>query len=193
MPAPVSGTLVETRYKEGDVVPVGAVIAVIESEVAEEETPVSETPVTTPKANPTATQAEVVEQPTAVATAEGGKIPKRGPSGRFYSPLVRNIAAKEGISLDELEGIPGTGKGGRVTKKDILQYIESKKQAPPTRPPLRHRPHRHRYSLPYKQLPPTKSSQQYHRTTAMWKSSKWTACDNSSPNTWLSLGVLSRG
>ncbi len=130
VPAPVSGTLVETRYKEGDVVPVGAVIAIIESEVAEEEAPISETPVaTTPEVSPTPTQAELVEQPTAVANAEGSKIPKRGPSGRFYSPLVRNIAAKEGISLDELEQIPGTGKEGRVTKKDILQYLEQKKQA----------------------------------------------------------------
>src|SRR5690606_22586271 len=51
---------------------------------------------------------------------------KSGPSGRFYSPLVRNIARKEGIAMNELEQIDGSGTDGRVTKKDILSYIPNR-------------------------------------------------------------------
>src|SRR5205814_10171992 len=47
-------------------------------------------------------------------------------NGRFYAPLVLNIAASEGVSMSELEGIPGTGNDGRVTKKDILQYVSQR-------------------------------------------------------------------
>ena len=50
-----------------------------------------------------------------------------GSSNRFYSPLVLNIAASEGVSMTELEKIPGTGNEGRVTKKDILQYVSERK------------------------------------------------------------------
>ena len=50
-----------------------------------------------------------------------------GTGNRFYSPLVLNIAASEGVSMSELENIPGTGNEGRVTKKDILQYVSERK------------------------------------------------------------------
>ena len=56
----------------------------------------------------------------------GVGVPKNGPSGRFYSPLVRSIAKTEGISVGELESVTGTGQEGRVTKKDILGYIETR-------------------------------------------------------------------
>ena len=59
-------------------------------------------------------------------TVNGGDLDKNGPSGKFYSPLVRSIASTEGISMQELETIEGSGLAGRVTKKDILTYIEDK-------------------------------------------------------------------
>ena len=57
-------------------------------------------------------------------------IDRNGPSGKFYSPLVRSIAEKEGISMSELESLNGTGQAGRVTKKDILDYVENRTSAP---------------------------------------------------------------
>ena len=56
---------------------------------------------------------------------------RRGPSGRFYSPLVRSIAQEEGISMEELEGIPGSGSEGRVTKKDILSFVQARQGGAP--------------------------------------------------------------
>ena len=59
---------------------------------------------------------------------------RTGPSGRFYSPLVRSIASAEGISMDELESISGSGSEGRVTKKDILAYVANRGSAPSVAP-----------------------------------------------------------
>jgi 2-oxoglutarate dehydrogenase E2 component (dihydrolipoamide succinyltransferase) len=58
--------------------------------------------------------------------AASGPVERTGPSGKFYSPLVRNIAQSEGISLQELENIAGSGQGGRVTKKDVLNYLPNR-------------------------------------------------------------------
>ena len=116
VPAPVDGKLVERMFEEGAVVPVGEVIAIIETEAAGHEAPA---PVAEAPAAATATQeVPYVPNPAAApaATAE--------PEGmRFYSPLVLNIARTEGVSMAQLENIPGTGRGGRVTKKDILAYV----------------------------------------------------------------------
>ena len=57
-----------------------------------------------------------------------------GNANRFYSPLVLNIAAQEGVSMTELESIPGTGNEGRVTKKDILQYVSDKRSGKAAQP-----------------------------------------------------------
>src|SRR5690606_25933623 len=64
------------------------------------------------------------------ASAPGGPVERTGPSGKFYSPLVRNIAQSEGVTMEELERIPGTGQGGRVTKKDLLNYLPQRGSAP---------------------------------------------------------------
>ena len=116
VPAPVDGKLVERMFEEGAVVPVGEVIAIIETEAAGHEAPA---PVAEAPAAATATQeVPYVPNPAAApaATAE--------PEGmRFYSPLVLNIARTEGVSMAQLENIPGTGRRGRVTKKDILAYV----------------------------------------------------------------------
>lgn len=155
VPAPEDGTLVEWLVSEGDTVAVGQAIARFEAEtegaqdispaVAPSDTvapaPVSaetpeaiKAPVPVPSPSP-------IEQPVPVATdvkipAESvlealqsplSEMPPRlGTSGRFYSPLVRSIAQSEGITPVELETISGSGAEGRVTKKDILDYIEQR-------------------------------------------------------------------
>ncbi|MEN3041649.1 MAG: dihydrolipoamide acetyltransferase family protein [Bacteroidia bacterium] len=117
VPAPVAGILTDIRVKEGDTVPVGTVLAVIvaEGEAAQE----ASTPVSAPQISPVST-ASVPGNGTSAPAAE--KIPARH-GDRFYSPLVRTIAQKEGVSLAELERIVGTGAGGRVTKNDLLAYL----------------------------------------------------------------------
>lgn len=118
VPSPVSGILGEILFNEGDVVAVGKAVAIIQTEsAANTPTPIihKETPAPTPTVNVSAN----------VPTAQPAAVS----SDRFYSPLVLNIARQEGISMSELETLPGTGAGGRVTKKDILAFIENKKSA----------------------------------------------------------------
>ncbi len=124
VPSSAEGTIESLLYGENDVVPIGAVIARINTNgvmnAGETATPVATAqPAIEPPAPDTVAEQEVPYQP---ARAEAPKI--QG-AARFYSPLVLNIAANEGISLAELEQIPGTGNEGRVTKKDILQWLET--------------------------------------------------------------------
>lgn len=125
VPAPADGRLVEVRYKEGDVVPVGEVIAIIET-VSEEEQHPPHNNGTGEAYHEPAEKQEVPYVP--VSQVQPSYSPSSGTNGthRFFSPLVLNIARKEGISMDELEKMPGTGRGGRVTKKDILHYVAEK-------------------------------------------------------------------
>ncbi len=121
VPSSAEGTVAEILFKENDVVPIGAVIARIETGAASQQSfaaPVQNDEEEFEEAN-------VVEaipyQPAAqvAATTNNGV--------RFYSPLVLNIAQSEGVSMQELETMPGTGQDGRVSKKDILAYVASKK------------------------------------------------------------------
>lgn len=127
VPSPADGKLLEIRYNEGDVVAVGEVIAVIETEAAS--TGAAPTLSTNGQhseekaAAPVA--AEVPYVPTPAPVTAGGSE-----ESRFYSPLVLNIARKEGITMTELETMSGSGRGGRVTKKDILGYVKSRGTAP---------------------------------------------------------------
>lgn len=114
IPAPSDGILVKKLCKEGDVIPVGKPIAIISTDSAFVETPISAPVVESKKAAP-------VAAPVVSKVAEPGL--RVSNSGRFYSPLVRSIAQKEGIAAHELETIPGSGKEGRVTKNDILSYL----------------------------------------------------------------------
>ncbi|MFY0591160.1 dihydrolipoamide acetyltransferase family protein [Roseivirga sp.] len=121
VPATHGGVLKEILVQEGDVVAVGAVIAKIETEAAvEDAAPAQETPA--PKAE--TISAPVVE---AAPASNGQAVTLDKPaSDRFYSPLVMNIARKESIPMAELELVPGTGRDGRVTKKDIMAYLKSR-------------------------------------------------------------------
>lgn len=126
VPSTSEGILEEILYNENDVVPIGAVIARIRT--ADDSSAESQQPAVQEKApetvdflTPEAENIQAEQQPAGRPTAIN--------TGRFYSPLVLNIAANEGISMSELEAIPGTGNDGRVTKKDILQYVADRKTA----------------------------------------------------------------
>jgi len=135
VPSPVRGVLMEVRVKEGETVPVGTVLATI----AEEGSAVGAVALAggnsaaalPAEGTPTAV-ASNGERPTPLAT-EGGptRIPARD-GERFYSPLVRTIAQSSGLTREELAKIPGTGMGGRVTKKDLEAYLSQRQQAPAT-------------------------------------------------------------
>jgi len=141
VPSPTSGVIKEIKYKEDETVAIGEVIALIATEADEDDvqpTPSVESQSSSnghSKNGQHSTKPEEKELEVAVSTPAGSTAPRTDSSGRFYSPLVRNIAAKEGIELDELAEIEGSGMQGRVTKKDILAYVqEHKKEAPQTRP-----------------------------------------------------------
>ncbi len=122
VPSPKGGVLKKILFKEGDVVAVGAVIAVIAMEGSAASTPA-------PKAEPTPeVKAAVVEVEKTIAVATNTVSNSGG--GRFYSPLVLNIAKEENVSMSELETIAGTGSEGRVTKKDILAHVQNRGNAP---------------------------------------------------------------
>lgn len=125
VPSPVSGVLKQKLFNEGDVVQVGAVFAVIGAEGEEVVVNAPAAPSVEEVKSPVSQ--EVQEELLAPIAENGnGSITKNGPSGKFYSPLVRSIAEKENISMTELETISGSGQNGRVTKKDILGYVENK-------------------------------------------------------------------
>jgi 2-oxoglutarate dehydrogenase E2 component (dihydrolipoamide succinyltransferase) len=124
VPSPNEGVLVKRLCNEGDVVAVGTVIAIISTGGAAAPAPSKPT---SEAAAPVA--AKVEEQVMApLATASNGhvELPKNSELSKFYSPLVRSIAQTEGVTLQELETITGSGKDGRVTKQDILNYIPNR-------------------------------------------------------------------
>jgi 2-oxoglutarate dehydrogenase E2 component (dihydrolipoamide succinyltransferase) len=147
VPSVTAGTLEEILFQVNDVVPIGSTIARIRTNGAGTQPAVTGTPVqTATPAYATASQPSVPAQPWTPprpATEAGARPATNGAvnAGRFYSPLVLNIAASEGVPLSDLESIPGSGNDGRVTKKDILQYVADRKAGgssaafPPTTSP----------------------------------------------------------
>jgi 2-oxoglutarate dehydrogenase E2 component (dihydrolipoamide succinyltransferase) len=127
IPSPVEGIVTKLFYKEGDVVPVGKVIAIINLGGAEESVPVEPQA----KPEPVAVEVKLEVQP---AAATVNVVETTVESDRFYSPLVRSIAKQENISLSELENVAGSGKDNRLTKQDILNYIQSRGSKPTTEP-----------------------------------------------------------
>ncbi|MFZ4105543.1 dihydrolipoamide acetyltransferase family protein [Flavobacterium sp.] len=120
VPSEVSGILVEVLFQENDVVKVGQTIAIIETEggtlTAEASTSLE---VAVPNVFTLEKAIEVAQEIT--SPVDFSK------SDKFFSPLVKNIAKEEGVSIPELESISGSGKDGRVTKEDILKFVESRK------------------------------------------------------------------
>ena len=127
VPSPCSGILKEALFSEGDVVQVGSIFAVIETdqnvgtEIEDDKVELSEMEVESEILKPL--EKEVSEQ-----------IIVENTSDRFYSPLVKSIAKKEKINQDELDQITGSGANGRVTKKDMLNYLDDKTNQTPIRP-----------------------------------------------------------
>lgn len=135
VPSPVAGKIAKILFPVDETVAIGKVIAIIETEgesVQPAASPsVAEHVPTNQPAAANGTPTETVPEPVAPspqpATAHASVSSSEG---RFYSPLVRNIAKSEGIVQAELDRVPGSGKDGRVTKKDILSYLQNRTQAP---------------------------------------------------------------
>ncbi len=140
VPSEVEGVLLEKRFDVDDVIKVGEVVAVIQVDGDVDDVS-GDTDSADEEEEPVAEQVEALETQMAhvkesVTTAK----PDFSSSERFYSPLVKNIAKEEGVSMEELEAIIGTGKEGRVTKTDIMAYLEDRsngnvKPAPATPAP----------------------------------------------------------
>lgn len=132
VPSIADGVIAEILFAENDVVPVGTVIARIDTNA---EATTDDFTFSAPAASSAEEHAITPEEVPAEAEAAPAAS-HHGGSARFYSPLVLTIAQQEGIPFAELERIPGSGHEGRVTKKDILQYIEARKhgRAPASEP-----------------------------------------------------------
>ena len=133
VPSPCSGILKEALFSEGDVVQVGSIFAVIETdqnvgtEIEDDKVELSEMEVESEILKPL--EKEVSEQIIVANTSD-----------RFYSPLVKSIAKKEKINQDELDQITGSGANGRVTKKDMLNYLDNKTNQTPISPIKQEKP-----------------------------------------------------
>ena len=128
VPSEVSGVLIEKKFDVDSIVEVGQTFAVIEtdsnseinSEVEDENQPINEDQFTPPSQEPDNFLKQAISITTPVSLYEGDN------QKRFYSPLVKNIAKKEGVKIEELNNIIGSGKEGRVTKRDILKHIDNR-------------------------------------------------------------------
>ncbi|MBI5008067.1 MAG: 2-oxo acid dehydrogenase subunit E2 [Bacteroidia bacterium] len=126
VPSPIAGTIVEILVKEGTVAKLGDIIAIIENdsvatgqekkEIEKEVRRIRET-------------VEEIKKEEAEVETTANVLKSRTPSGKFISPLVRSIAAKEGVSYSELDMVEGTGMDGRITRDDVLQLLSEKKKA----------------------------------------------------------------
>ena len=125
VPSEVSGVLVEQLFGKDDVVQVGQTIAIIETEGGSVEAPKT-ADVAAPIVAEVAKTVEVAKENVAPADFSG--------SDKFFSPLVKNIAKEEGVSVAELESISGSGKEGRVTKEDILTFVKNRTSQPVAAP-----------------------------------------------------------
>jgi 2-oxoglutarate dehydrogenase E2 component (dihydrolipoamide succinyltransferase) len=125
IPATHAGILTEILAQVGEVVPIGKPIALIQTEGKAEASPTL--PSHAEEKHKVLAETILIDEP---MTAENlAQLLTTPVEGRFYSPLVMSIAKEEGISSEELSRISGTGKEGRVTKNDILKYVEAKKKS----------------------------------------------------------------
>lgn len=153
IPSPGTGVLAEIVIAEQQTVAVRTVIAYLESE-AGQEPPIQASPVEAPHVP--------VAAPAAQPERVNSMLPKFAhPEGRFYSPLVMNIARAEGLPLEELQRVPGSGEGGRVSKKDILSYLATRGKTPIAEPNSPPPP-----PAPPKQPAPSQSAETHEKFTA---------------------------
>jgi len=155
VPSPAAGVLTEQLVEEGETVEVGTVVATLASETAAEtaEAPAPDEPEKPEETGDPSDAAddeaepEEAELPSGSPSGDGTvqrpetpdrppeeTIKRRGDDGRFYSPLVRSIAEEEGLYMSELEALEGSGREGRVTKEDVLAYLEEREEAPEPAP-----------------------------------------------------------
>jgi len=164
VPSTAAGVIEEVLFNVNDVVPIGTVIARIRTGATENSAPPPTQPAV-PTQNTIQPQQPAPQNTTNVQAATSNE----SAGNRFYSPLVLNIAAQEGVSMSELERIPGTGNEGRVTKKDILQFISDKKlgkaqQAQPTQQataPQQETPQPQQMVIPVNKVAQSNSPAQY--------------------------------
>ena len=121
VPSTHEGKLIEKLFEADEVVQVGQVFAILESEDVESSSQEIDTTVTDTE------KIKIIEKEV-LETIEKNTSNTSNSGNRFYSPLVRSIASEEGIKVEELESIPGTGKDGRVTKTDMINYIKSRSE-----------------------------------------------------------------
>jgi 2-oxoglutarate dehydrogenase E2 component (dihydrolipoamide succinyltransferase) len=128
VPSPASGILSKCLFEEGQVVKVGEVIANIETEekTSSAPTPKTVSPVAEKPSAPSS-NGKLEQRAATISTVINEPISKISSSGRFYSPLVRNIAKENGLSVSELENIQGSGANNRLTKQDLLNHLSDKK------------------------------------------------------------------
>jgi 2-oxoglutarate dehydrogenase E2 component (dihydrolipoamide succinyltransferase) len=125
VPAPEDGILVKCLVKEGDVVQVGQPIAIIQTGAAES----APAPAASTVAAPVAVEEKMPDIPLIPSPSVAASAPIVS-GDRFYSPLVKNMAKAEGIGQAELDTVPGSGQGGRVTKEDLKNFIANRGKAP---------------------------------------------------------------
>lgn len=133
VPSPAAGVLKERLVEEGDTVEVGTVIAIVGAEASADAAAAApaDSGDAAPASESEAPQPEPQSEPAPQPVADDGRpISRRGEDGQFFSPLVRSIAETEGLSMSELESIEGSGREGRVTKEDVLDYLETREAQP---------------------------------------------------------------
>ena len=129
IPSSIEGVLIKQLFNENDVVLVGQAVAIIETN-ASASVAAPNVELEVPKVEPEAPKEVEVAEEIIEKAIETTSVPKSSNSNKFFSPLVRSIAQEEGISMSELETVPGSGKDGRVTKKDILAFLSKRTTAP---------------------------------------------------------------
>ena len=131
VPSTYEGKLVEKLFAEDDLVQVGEAFAILEVDGGDDS---NDSPQTQEKAvaveENIPAEAEAIEEKIEEVIEAEKTAPIANSGDRFYSPLVRSMASKENIGIDELNSIPGTGKGGRVSKADMIKYLSNRTAAP---------------------------------------------------------------
>lgn len=126
IPSPSAGTLVSIKVKEGSIAKIGEILAVIENDVKPTKEDLKKVDKEVERVRETIESSKHEKAESSVTT---GSMKSHTPSGKFISPLVRNIAVREGIAVEELEKIQGSGNEGRITKDDIIKLVENRNSA----------------------------------------------------------------